>query len=72
MTGAVRTSNRERVVTDINNPGPLNIDGKELTQTQLARVDFISKPTVDAMVHEVCRRLLGGVAAASARPGEGQ
>merc|ERR1719197_1867397 len=52
-------SNRERVVQDITNPGPLNIDGKTLTQTELKRVDIKHKVTVDAMVREVCGHLLG-------------
>jgi hypothetical protein len=52
-------NNRERVVLDITNPGPENIDGKKLTQTNLTRVDAEYRSSVDAMVREVCRRLLG-------------
>lgn len=52
-------SNHERVVKDITNPGPLNIDGKELTQLQLKRVDPKHKPFVDEMVRAVRCRLLG-------------
>jgi hypothetical protein len=52
-------SNRERVVRDITNPGPENIDGKELTQTDLKRLDRKDQAAVDAMMIEVCCRLLG-------------
>merc|ERR1719356_1831373 len=51
--------NRERVVQDITNPGPTNIDGKKLTQTNLKRVDPKHVASVDAMVNEVCCCLLG-------------
>merc|ERR1719238_1538056 len=53
------SSNRERVVQDIANPGPTNIDGKALTQTQLTRVDAKDKAAVDSMITEVCNRLQG-------------
>merc|ERR1719240_844496 len=53
------STNRARVVQDITNPGPKNIDGKELTQTELVRVDSKDQATVDAMVGEVCNRLQG-------------
>merc|ERR1719321_767163 len=52
-------SNREKVVQDITNPGPKNIDGKALTQTDLKRVDIRNQASVDAMIREVCGRLLG-------------
>merc|ERR1719181_1431923 len=52
-------SNRERVVQDITNPGPKNIDGKALTQTGLQRVDIKHRASVAAMVREVCGCLLG-------------
>lgn len=52
-------SNRERVVLDITNPGPKNIEGKPLTQMELKRVDQRSRVSVDAMIGEVCCRLLG-------------
>merc|ERR1719428_1128465 len=52
-------SNRERVVNDICNPGPKNIDGKSLTQQGLIRVDMKYQAPVDAMIREVCGRLLG-------------
>jgi len=52
-------SNRVRVVQDITNPGPTNIDGKKLTQTNLARVDIQHRESVDAMIREVYSRLLG-------------
>merc|ERR1719389_152773 len=51
--------NAERVVQDITNPGPKNIDGKTLTQTDLRRVDVKYRATVNAMVKEVSCRLLG-------------
>jgi hypothetical protein len=52
-------SNRERVVQDITNPGPKNIEGKALTQTELKRVDIDSQASVNAMVKEVICRFLG-------------
>jgi len=52
-------SNRERIVRDITNPGFQNIDGYELTQTYLERVvEPAGRATVDAMITEVCCRLL--------------
>jgi len=54
-------SNRERVVQDIANPGPRNIEGKALTQKDLKRVDIEQQTSVDAMVQEVCCRLRGKV-----------
>jgi surfactin synthase thioesterase subunit len=61
-------SNRERVVQDITNPGPNNIDGKTLTQTDLVRVNRSQKGSVDAMVGEVCSRLLGRVGTSKCPP----
>merc|ERR1719420_1457144 len=52
-------SNHERVVQDISNPGPQNIDGKALTQTDLKRVDMKHRAFVGAMVREVCCCLVG-------------
>jgi len=52
-------SNREKVVQDITNPGPTNIEGKALTQTDLKRVDVEHQASVNAMVKEVSLRLLG-------------
>jgi len=52
-------SNCERVVQDICNPGPRNIDGKALTQTELKRVDIKNEASVNAMIKEVSVRLLG-------------
>jgi len=52
-------SNRERVVQDITNPGPKNIDGKELTQTDLKRLDIKHQASVNAMIKEVSCRLFG-------------
>lgn len=62
-TGAVEAaralmSNRDRVVKDICNPGPTNIDGKRLSQTQLQRVSKEQQACVHAMISEVCCRLL--------------
>jgi len=51
--------NAERVVQDITNPGPKNIDGKTLTQTDLKRVDVKHRVSVDQMIGEVCCRLVG-------------
>merc|ERR1712050_236165 len=55
----------ERVVRDITNPGPKNIDGKTLTQQQLKRVDVQQRVAVDAMIGGVCCRLLGKTASPS-------
>jgi hypothetical protein len=63
-------NNRERVVQDITNPGPKNIDGKALTQKDLQRVDVQHRACVDAMVREVCCRLLGKGASMPQVPGE--
>merc|ERR1711972_703984 len=55
-------NNRERVVHDITNGASKNIDGKTLTQLDLKRVDAKHQASVDAMVREVCSRLLGNEA----------
>jgi hypothetical protein len=52
-------SNCERVVLDITNSGSKNIDGKELTQTDLKRLDSKDRAAVAAMITEVCCRLAG-------------
>jgi len=52
-------TNFERVVQDICNPGPSNIDGKELTQLNLKRVKKSDKLLVEEMVKAVCSLLLG-------------
>merc|ERR1712187_89094 len=52
-------SNHERVVQDITNPGPKNIDGKALTQTDLKRLDIKHQASVNAMIKEVSCRLFG-------------
>merc|ERR1719335_16981 len=52
-------SNRERVVQDITNAGPGAVGGGQLTQLDLTRVDGKHKASVDAMVRELCGRLLG-------------
>jgi hypothetical protein len=56
---AALTANKERVVADITNAGPTNIDGIVLTQTGLGRVDSGEKDSVDKMIVEVCARLQG-------------
>merc|ERR1719473_2348128 len=55
-------ANRVRVVQDITNPGPKNIDGKDLTQKHLTRVGKKDQDAVDAMVREVCQCLRGKAA----------
>merc|ERR1719171_15271 len=52
-------TNFERVVQDITNPGPANIDGKELTQLNLTRVKAGDRLAVEEFVKAVCSRLLG-------------
>merc|ERR1719313_1541414 len=47
-------TNFERVVQDITNPGPSNIDGKELTQLNLTRVKPVHKLEVEEMLKVVC------------------
>merc|ERR1719310_337679 len=51
--------NRETIVNDITNQGPRGVKGGELSQTGLKRLDRRHIQTVDAMVREVCDRLLG-------------
>merc|ERR1719337_693650 len=52
--------NREKVVLDITNPGPLGVNGTgQMTNPELKRVDRKYQALVDAMVREVCSRLLG-------------
>jgi hypothetical protein len=51
--------NQKKVVADIVNPGPKNIDGIVLTQKNLDRVDSKHQAVVDAMINEVCGRLQG-------------
>merc|ERR1719387_1575052 len=63
--------NAERVVSDIVNPGPKNIDGKALTQTNLRRVDPSQRAAVEAMMGEVCIRLLGKVPSKASSGEEG-
>jgi hypothetical protein len=52
-------SNRETVVKDITNAGPGAVKGSKLTQIGLKRVDPVHASKVDAMVGEVCDRLIG-------------
>merc|ERR1719428_1088122 len=63
-------SNCERVIQDITNPGPNNIDGKKLTQLSLTRVDPRNKASVEAMVQAVCSRLLGQEVSGPSTPEE--
>merc|ERR1711904_40467 len=63
-------SNYERVVQDITNPGPENIDGKPLTQLSLKRVDPKHKVCVEEMVKAVCSRLLGQEVSGPSSPEE--
>jgi len=52
-------SNCDKVVLDITNPGPSGVNGGQLTQRDLKRVDRKHQTVVDAMVKEMCGRLLG-------------
>merc|ERR1719156_477108 len=52
-------SNREKVVKDICNQGSTAVNGGQVTQTDLKRLQPGQQSSVDAMVGEVCRRLLG-------------
>jgi hypothetical protein len=65
-------SNRERVVKDITNPGPLAVGGGELTQLSLKRLDAKHQASVDAMVQEVCIRLLGNKVSEPSTPQQAQ
>merc|ERR1719240_2102640 len=56
------TNNREKVVKDITNPGPLAIGGGTLTQTNLKRVDPKDAIFVNAMINAVLTRLNGDAA----------
>merc|ERR1719375_1426931 len=51
--------NRERVVEDITNPGPQNIDGKPLTQLHLIRLEPKNAATVSSMMSALASLLLG-------------
>jgi len=52
-------SNREVVARDITNPGPRGVKGGVLSQGGLKRLDSKHYSTVDTMLQEVSRRLLG-------------
>jgi len=52
-------NNRETVVKDITNSGGTAVKGGSLTQTDLKRVPSSEQASVDAMVQEICSRLLG-------------
>merc|ERR1712193_242478 len=52
-------ANFRKVVQDITNPGPTNIDGKALTQTYLQRVDPKHVKSVETMVQAVISLLRG-------------
>merc|ERR1711904_677359 len=53
------TSNRDTVVKDICNQGSTAVNGGSVTQTDLKRLQPGQQQSVQAMVSEVCRRLLG-------------
>merc|ERR1719428_1659768 len=53
------TSNRDTVVKDICNSGSNAVGGGSVTQTNLKRLPTSQQQTVQAMVSEVCSRLLG-------------
>jgi len=51
--------NHDRVLQDVTNPGPFNIDEKMLTQLELQRITSeADRPHVDAALREIARRLL--------------
>jgi len=53
-------SNREKVAQDICNQGSTAVNGGQVTQTDLKRLQPGQQPMVDAMLCEVCNRLLSG------------
>merc|ERR1711904_641014 len=53
------TSNRDTVVKDICNQGSTAVNGGSVTQTDLKRLQPGQQQSVQAMVSEVCGRLLG-------------
>merc|ERR1719282_1189417 len=63
-------ANREFVVMDLVNPGPKNIEGFALSQTDLKRVDMKHKASVDNMVTAVISRLGGQGVAGPLNPEE--
>merc|ERR1719324_560871 len=58
-------SNKEKVVKDICNQGSTAVNGGSVTQTDLKRLQPGQQSSVDAMVGEVCSRLLGKNATAT-------
>ena len=53
-------SNHAKLINDVCNPSPTqNIDGIQLTQTELTRVNPAMRQHVDLAFREVARRLLG-------------
>jgi len=52
-------SNREKVVKDICNQGSTAVNGGQITQTDLKRLQPGQQSSVDAMIREVSGRLLG-------------
>jgi hypothetical protein len=64
--------NFTRVAKDITNPGPNNIEGKTLTQLELKRVDAKHLGAVEAMMIEVCCRLLGKTSSGPSKAEEAQ
>jgi hypothetical protein len=57
--GSKLMSNREKVVKDIVNQGKVGVNGGELTQLNLKRVDATHQGSVESMVREVIGRLFG-------------
>jgi len=53
------TSNCDTVVKDICNQGSTAVNGGSVTQTDLKRLQPGQQPSVQAMISEVCGRLLG-------------
>merc|ERR1712039_1027130 len=66
------TSNRETIVSDITNPASSGVGGGRLTQTTLKRVSTVHHASVDAMMGEMCNRLLGRRTSGPSNPGEAQ
>jgi len=57
--GSKLMSNLQKVVQDITNPGPQAVNGGQLTQLNLKRLDRKHQASVNTMLTEVCGRLFG-------------
>jgi hypothetical protein len=68
--GSKLASNREKVVKDITNSGPTAVNGGDLTQQTLKRVDRKNQAVVDAAMREVCSRLFGSKTSEPSTPDE--